>query len=313
MALTARVTNTVHGMIAEKRSGTRHFHRHDPLGSTIGLVNDAGTTTDTYTYWPYGTLQASAGSTQQPWKFVGKYGYYTDSATHDYVRARKYRKDLGRWLTVDPLWPILPEYVYALNSPLVRMDPSGLESCSTNCCCCPVSGSVTYSKLKGTDLDAPNYPASDQLWWQVLRFHWYGHLVKFTIRLKYFRTTRGSGGCSEPKDSEEAYQNGQRVKTIDWKDSALKVDWDTCAIPPQGCEGTVTCTLTDKPGTHNVAKLRNGGLGFYNTEWTLHKAITFTGPPSCGCANSIVLTFDQRLKWDKINNSGPPDHWEPNS
>ncbi len=125
MAMSARVTNTVHGMIAEKRGGSRRLHRHDPLGSTIGLVNDAGTTTDTYTYWPYGTLQASTGSTQQPWKFIGKYGYYTDSATHNYVRARKYRKDLGRWLTVDPLWPEESAYGYAGSSPITWTDPSG--------------------------------------------------------------------------------------------------------------------------------------------------------------------------------------------
>ena len=128
MAMSARVTNTVHGMIAEKRGGSRRLHRHDPLGSVIGLINDSATTTDTYTYWPYGTLQASTGSTQQPWKFVGKYGYYTDSSTHTYVRARKYRKDLGRWLTVDPLWPEESAYGYAGSNPVSHADPSGKQS-----------------------------------------------------------------------------------------------------------------------------------------------------------------------------------------
>ncbi len=128
MALSARITNTVFGMIAEKRASSRRFHRHDPLGSTIGLVNDSATTTDTYTYWPYGTLQASTGSTLQPWKFIGKYGYYTDSATHTYVRARKYRKDLGRWLTVDPLWPGERAYGYARSNPVSQADPSGKQS-----------------------------------------------------------------------------------------------------------------------------------------------------------------------------------------
>ncbi len=128
MAMSARVTNTVHGMIAEKRGGSRRLHRHDPLGSVIGLINDSATTTDTYTYWPYGTLQASTGSTQQPWKFIGKYGYYTDSATHTYVRARKYRKDLGRWLTVDMLWPEESAYGYAKSNPVSHADPAGLST-----------------------------------------------------------------------------------------------------------------------------------------------------------------------------------------
>lgn len=133
MAMSARVTNTVHGMVAEKRGGSRRLHRHDPLGSVIGLINDSATTTDTYTYWPYGTLQASTGSTQQPWKFVGKYGYYTDSATHTYVRARKYRKDLGRWLTVDPLWPEERAYGYAWGNPQSHADMFGLGVQFKNC------------------------------------------------------------------------------------------------------------------------------------------------------------------------------------
>lgn len=134
MAMSARITNTVHGMVAEKRNGVRTFHRHDPLGSTIGLVNEAGTTTDTYTYWPYGTLQSSTGSTQQPWKLGGQWGYYTDSATHSYVRARKLRKDLGRWLTVDPLWPLRPSYSYGSSSPVTSIDPLGLKPVRSPLC-----------------------------------------------------------------------------------------------------------------------------------------------------------------------------------
>lgn len=127
MAMSARVTNTVHGIVAEKRNGVRTFHRHDPLGSTIGLVNDSATTTDTYTYWPYGTLQASSCSTQQPWKFGGQWGYYYDSTTHTYIRARKFRKDLGRWMTVDPIWPDQLSYSYGSSNPTRHMDPSGLS------------------------------------------------------------------------------------------------------------------------------------------------------------------------------------------
>lgn len=43
-----------------------------------------------------------------------------------YVRARHYRPDLGRWMTVDPLYPAERPYRYSFNSPTNWNDPLGL-------------------------------------------------------------------------------------------------------------------------------------------------------------------------------------------
>ncbi len=50
-------------IVGEKRGGVYHSHQHDALGNTIALINDSATLTNTYTYWPYGELRTSTGST----------------------------------------------------------------------------------------------------------------------------------------------------------------------------------------------------------------------------------------------------------
>jgi len=62
-------------------------------------------------------------------------GYYGDSPGRVYVRARYLRPSLGRWLTVDSLWPNESAYSYALMNPVTYIDKSGLKSCAPRCDC----------------------------------------------------------------------------------------------------------------------------------------------------------------------------------
>ncbi|MEQ1824131.1 MAG: RHS repeat-associated core domain-containing protein [Fimbriimonadaceae bacterium] len=124
--MSARVSNIGGRIVGVKRNGVYHSHQHDALGNTIALINDAGVVTDTYAYWPYGELRTSTGSTTNPFKFCGAWGYYTDTTGRTYVRARTLRPGLTRWMTVDPLWPNQPRYVYCLATPTLRFDYFGL-------------------------------------------------------------------------------------------------------------------------------------------------------------------------------------------
>ncbi|MEQ1822262.1 MAG: hypothetical protein ABL949_07120 [Fimbriimonadaceae bacterium] len=51
----------------------------------MALINDAGVVTDTYAYWPYGELRTSTGTTTNPFKFCGAWGYYTDTTPYKHV------------------------------------------------------------------------------------------------------------------------------------------------------------------------------------------------------------------------------------
>ena len=55
------------------------YYHFDQLGSTRLLTNTVGTVTDEYTYDAYGAVLShnrSAGSVDQPYQYVGQYGYY---------------------------------------------------------------------------------------------------------------------------------------------------------------------------------------------------------------------------------------------
>ena len=118
------------GVISQRRGNTSHYHHHDALGSTRFLTDSSGNVTDTYLNDAWGNEVASTGTTVNPFKWVGKYGYYTDDSTGQvYVRARMYQPTVARWMSVDPLTETLNGYVYSLLSPLARFDLSGLSSC----------------------------------------------------------------------------------------------------------------------------------------------------------------------------------------
>ncbi|MGI8922779.1 MAG: RHS repeat domain-containing protein [Fimbriimonadales bacterium] len=122
---TVRYTVVNGEVIAEKRGGVRRTYVPDPLGSTVALLDNSQTKTDTFTYWPYGEVKTRTGTTQTPFQFVGARGYYADSATRTYVRARHLATALGCWLTVDALWPRQRAYAYAGGRPITVIDPSG--------------------------------------------------------------------------------------------------------------------------------------------------------------------------------------------
>ncbi len=69
------------GLISKRNlTGTpaSFWYQYGPQGETRALTNSAGTVTDTYRYTAYGELLGSTGSTVNPFRYGGKFGYYTD-------------------------------------------------------------------------------------------------------------------------------------------------------------------------------------------------------------------------------------------
>lgn len=123
-------------VVAEKRAGVRRQYVPDPLGSTVALLDNSQTKTDTFGYWPYGEEAAITGASGTPLRFVGMKGYYRDSVSRNYVRARYLNVVLGRWMTEDPIvfrgkdWNLLR---YANSRPLTVYDASGLFGSDAIC------------------------------------------------------------------------------------------------------------------------------------------------------------------------------------
>ena len=125
---TVRYTVVDGEVISEKRGGVRRQYVPDPLGSTIALLDGSQSQTDTFTYWPYGEEKSRTGTTPTPFRFVGTWGYYRDSATRNYVRARYLDATKTRWISKDPIgfdggdWNL---YRYVKNRAVLEIDPSG--------------------------------------------------------------------------------------------------------------------------------------------------------------------------------------------
>lgn len=131
MPMKARYTVIDGEVIAEKRDGVRREYVPDPQGSTIALLDDTQTKTDTFSYWPYGEEASRTGTTPTPLRFVGTLGYYRDSSSETYVRARHLRPEQGRWLQEDKVVIFVQDlnaYLYVYNRPTVYRDPSGYST-----------------------------------------------------------------------------------------------------------------------------------------------------------------------------------------
>ena len=111
--------------------GAAWYYHYDSRGSTVAMTDAEENITDTYAYESFGTLSNSAGSTQNPFKYVGRYGVVDDGNGLNYIRARYYASEVGRFITKDPLTgkkgdsQSLNRYIYALNNPVMLIDISG--------------------------------------------------------------------------------------------------------------------------------------------------------------------------------------------
>ncbi|HLK60683.1 MAG TPA: hypothetical protein VKU00_29235, partial [Chthonomonadaceae bacterium] len=86
-------------IVEENRAGVLRDYVPDPLGSTVALLDNTQTQTDTFTYWPYGEVRTQTGGTPTPFQFLGTLGLYKDSSTLTYSKHRYIATLIGRWLT----------------------------------------------------------------------------------------------------------------------------------------------------------------------------------------------------------------------
>lgn len=117
---------------AANGNAVRHFH-FDRVGTTLALTDAAGAITDSYAYTPYGELLARTGTSQQPFLYIGRFGVRHELVGNlVHMRARYYDPVSGRFLTRDPIWPVLSQplsldpYQYAADNPLSFIDANGL-------------------------------------------------------------------------------------------------------------------------------------------------------------------------------------------
>ena len=108
-------------------SSGKRYYLTDHLGSTRSLLDEEGAVIAAYDYWPYGKVLASSGTGSTHFRFTG---HERDAESSlDYMLARSYDYNIGRFLRPDPMAdarPWISPYSYAQNNPLNRVDPTGM-------------------------------------------------------------------------------------------------------------------------------------------------------------------------------------------
>jgi RHS repeat-associated protein len=109
-------------------SEKRWFH-FDGLGTTAALTDFNENITDTYEFSALGVLEGSTGSSVNPFRYVGQWGYYDDGARGSQyglllLGVRYYSRAAGRFLTWDPV-PSMNPYLYVHNRSTLAIDPTG--------------------------------------------------------------------------------------------------------------------------------------------------------------------------------------------
>ena len=109
----------------------RYFYLHDRLGSVRQMIDTSGNVQNRYTFEPFGKMFSSEKeeTISNPFKFTGQ--YYDHEIDEYYLRARQYDPVIHRFTSRDPVFGkakqpgTLHVYLYCLNDPVNRTDPSG--------------------------------------------------------------------------------------------------------------------------------------------------------------------------------------------
>jgi RHS repeat-associated protein len=85
------------------RDGGHRFPMYDGVGTARALVDTAGAVTDSYDLEAFGIQRASTGTTVNPYRFGGAWGYMTEGSGLLQLGHRFYWPELGRFIQQDPI------------------------------------------------------------------------------------------------------------------------------------------------------------------------------------------------------------------
>ena len=151
-------------LISQERDGKKSYYVYDGHGSVVGLANESGVVTDTYSYDAFGNLLKSTGSTKNCYRYCGE--QFDETTGLYYLRARYMDTSTGRFISQDTYQgdindPVsLHKYLYANAYPVMYSDPSGCMSVAGMAVVGAISGALSgiivpnvLSMLKNLDVN----------------------------------------------------------------------------------------------------------------------------------------------------------------
>lgn len=118
--------------VTMSRNGQNYYYLFNGHGDTIALANSAGALVTSYGYDAFGKAIETTGTVQNPFQYVGKYGYYYDGETGlHFIQIRYYDSEKGRFTSADTFSGMLTNpitqnaYVYGNSDPVNHVDLDG--------------------------------------------------------------------------------------------------------------------------------------------------------------------------------------------
>jgi RHS repeat-associated protein len=127
--LIARYVHGGFGLVSRHDDGgTAAFYDFDGTGSTAAMTDAGANIVNIYSYLPFGEALTISETIANPFEFVGQFGVQRDGNGLDFMRARFYSSDDGRFINEDPIGVTggFNFYGYTANDPVNFIDPSGL-------------------------------------------------------------------------------------------------------------------------------------------------------------------------------------------
>ncbi|MCP4853392.1 MAG: RHS repeat protein [Fuerstiella sp.] len=110
-------------------AGQQYFYDYDAIGSTVGLSDVTGQYVNQYSTLPFGGDLSSIEAIDNPFQFVGQWGVMHEDNGLEFMRARFYDTDSGRFVSEDPIGlkgGQVNLYGYVGNNSTSLIDASGL-------------------------------------------------------------------------------------------------------------------------------------------------------------------------------------------
>ena len=119
-------TGIIYSVDGSYAQSTRRYYTTNGHGDVVGLLNNAGVLTKSYTYDPFGVEQNIDTNDTNPFRYCGE--YFDNESKDLYLRARYYNAGTGRFTQQDPAMADgMNWYNYCGGNPVSFVDILGLE------------------------------------------------------------------------------------------------------------------------------------------------------------------------------------------
>ena len=191
-----------------------HYYYTDPQGTVLAKADKNGNIISRYDYAPYGRA-VSGVSTAGP----GYTGHMNDPATGlIYMQARYYDPEVGRFLSVDPVGPVMGEiayfnrFSYVGDNPISRVDPFGRYYCETKDGC--EDFDKAYAKLKDAAGAYSSHSAEGKAFAAVLGY--YGNKNSRNSDGNKIYIKQGATSTGNPAEISHNFVTGSDTVTFDF-------------------------------------------------------------------------------------------------